>query len=366
MTNTVNAPYTTPSYAVNSKDDKFKLWACPRRVPRSEDVRIAIEYCGICHSDLHQVRNEWQNAMYPMVPGHEIVGRVVQLGEDAQKKGKFKVGDVVGVGCFVDSCRSCDACKRGLEIQFCPQVVMTYNARGKDGEPTYGGYAREVVVAYPYVLRIPDALAKPEMLPRAAPLLCAGITTFSPLRYAGVKKGSRVAVIGLGGLGHMAVRLAKAMGCEVSLFSRSESKRKDALELLKADRYVVSSDAEAMKAEAGRYDLVVDTVSAKHDVQQLLALLAPEGKLCMLGIPPVPLEIPANALVFGRKSIFGSLVGGIKETQEMLDFCGKHGVSCEVEMITPDQIDEAYKRMDRSDVKYRFVIDVNKMPESCA
>jgi uncharacterized zinc-type alcohol dehydrogenase-like protein len=363
MTNTVQSAYTTPAYAVKSHDAKFEKWACPRRAPTEDDVRIQIEYCGICHSDVHQARDEWTGSIYPMVPGHEIVGKVIQLGEQARKQGKFKEGDIVGVGCFVDSCRQCDDCKNGLAVQFCPQLVLTYNGRDKSGEPTYGGYAREIVVDYRYVLRIPQKLATPELLPRAAPLLCAGITTYSPLHYAGVKKGNKVGINGLGGLGHVAVRLAKAMGCTVVVLSRSEKKRQDAIELLKADQYLMTSDPEAMKREAGTFDLILDTVSAPHDLTVLTALLRRDGKLCLLGIPPEPFKIPAQALIYGRRSIFGSLVGGIKETQEMLDFCAKHNVVCEIEMVSPKGIDEAYERMTRSDVRYRFVID-NKQLET--
>jgi len=361
MSGAATTAYTTPAYAVKSRDAKFEKWSCPRRAPTADDVRIQIEYCGICHSDVHQARDEWTGSIYPMVPGHEIVGKVVQTGENARAKGKFKEGDIVGVGCFVDSCRACENCKNGLEVQFCPQLVMTYNGRDKAGEPTYGGYSREIVVDYRYVLRIPEKLAKPDVLPRVAPLLCAGITTYSPLHYVGVKKGMRVGIHGLGGLGHVAVRLAKAMGATVVVLSRSEKKRQDALELLKADQYLLTSDEETMKREAGTFDLILDTVSAPHELTVLTNLLRRDGKLCLLGIPPRPYVVPAQALVFGRRSIFGSLVGGIKETQEMLDFCAKHNITCEIEMVSPNQIDEAYERMTRSDVRYRFVIDIKQL-----
>ncbi|MCW5581580.1 MAG: NAD(P)-dependent alcohol dehydrogenase, partial [Luteimonas sp.] len=322
-----------------------------RRDPRPNDVVIDILYCGVCHSDIHQVRNEWGGgSLYPMVPGHEIVGTVAQVGREAKK---FKVGDVVGVGCFVDSCRTCAQCCAGEE-QFCSEgMVATYNGRERgSGAPTYGGYSTRIVVDQDYVLRIPDGMP----LDAAAPLLCAGITTYSPLRHFGAKPGDKVAVVGLGGLGHMAVKLAAAMGCEVTVFSTSESKRKDAT-ALGAHDFAATGDGGVFQSHAERFDLILDTVSAQHDYNAFLGLLKVDGTMVLLGMPS-PSPLSAFPLVWRRRKLAGSLIGGIRETQEMLDFCAAHGIASDIELIGIDMINEAYERMLRGDVRYRFVIDI--------
>jgi uncharacterized zinc-type alcohol dehydrogenase-like protein len=313
-------------------------------------VHIAIDFCGICHSDLHQVRDEWSGSKYPMVPGHEIVGHVVGVGASVTK---HKKGDVVGVGCFVDSCRECEMCKSGRE-QFCAKgMTGTYNGFERDGvTPTYGGYSTQIVVDESYVLRVPKGLP----LDRVAPLLCAGITTYSPLRHWKVTKGQRVGILGLGGLGHMGVKLAVAMGAEVTLLSTSPSKKADA-KRLGAHDFVLTNDAAAVAAHAGRFDVILDSVSAPHDLALFVGLLKAEGTHVLLGAPSQPYTLPAFALIMGRRSIAGSLIGGIAETQEMLDFCGKHEIAADVETIAIQEVDHAYDRMLKGDVRYRFVID---------
>jgi len=323
----------------------------PRREPGPDDVRIEILFCGVCHSDIHQVRGEWGEAIFPMVPGHEIVGRVTKVGAGVTK---FTVGDLAGVGCFVDSCGACDPCRRGRE-QFClAGAAFTYNGTEMDRKtPTYGGYSREVVVKERYTLKIPAGLD----LAAAAPLLCAGITTYSPLRQWKCAPRTRVGVVGLGGLGHMAVKIAAAMGAEVTMLSKSRSKEADARRL-GAHAFELTSDAAAFKKLAGHFDLLIDTISVSHDLDAHLGLLRAEGAMVILGVPPTPATIGAMSLIFGSKKLAGSMIGGIPETQEMLDFCGEKKIVADVEVIPIEKINEAYERMLKSDVRYRFVIDL--------
>ncbi|MHB1048299.1 MAG: NAD(P)-dependent alcohol dehydrogenase [Thermoanaerobaculia bacterium] len=323
-----------------------------RRDPGPKDVRIDILYCGICHSDLHTARNEWHGTTYPCIPGHEIVGRVAAVGSEV--KG-FKVGDMAGVGCLVDSCRSCSECKDDLE-QFCAKgAIFTYNSPDAHlGGMTYGGYTNVIVVDEAFVLKVPAGLDPAG----AAPLLCAGVTTYSPLRHWGAGPGKKVGVVGLGGLGHMGVKLAHAMGAHVVLFTTSAGKTADA-KRLGADEVVLSKDPEAMKAHAGSFHFILDTVAAPHDLDAYTTLLRRDGTLCLVGAPEYPHPSPTVFnLIFGRKSIAGSLIGGIKETQEMLDFCAEKGLTADIETIPVQKVNEAYERMLKSDVKYRFVIDM--------
>ncbi|WP_319457838.1 MULTISPECIES: NAD(P)-dependent alcohol dehydrogenase [unclassified Mycobacterium] len=344
MTTTVSA------YAATSATEPLSKTTIERRDVGPNDVAIDIKFAGICHSDLHTVRGEWGDVEYPMVPGHEIAGIVTDVGSDVTK---YQVGDRVGVGCFVDSCRECDNCKAGEE-QYCtnPSMTGTYNGVGRDGKPTQGGYSDAIVVDANYVLRIPDSIP----LDKAAPLLCAGITTYSPLRHWGAGPGKRVAVIGLGGLGHLGVKLAAAMGAEVAVLSQSLKKMEDGLRL-GASEYYATSDADTFKKLKGSFDLILNTVSANLDMADYLGLLKLDGTLVELGMPEHPMPVPAGALIFGRKSISGSLIGGIRETQEMLDFCAEHDVTPEIEVIEATYVNEAYERMLASDVRYRFVID---------
>jgi uncharacterized zinc-type alcohol dehydrogenase-like protein len=323
-----------------------------RRDPGPKDVRIDILYCGICHSDLHTARNEWHGTTYPCIPGHEIVGRVAAVGSEV--KG-FEVGDMAGVGCMVDSCRSCSECKEDLE-QFCAKgAVFTYNSPDAHlGGMTYGGYTNVIVVDEAFVLKVPAGLDPAG----AAPLLCAGITTYSPLRHWGAGPGKKVGVVGLGGLGHMGVKLAHAMGAHVVLFTTSAGKTADA-KRLGADEVVLSKDPEAMKTHAGSFHFILDTVAAPHDLDAYTTLLRRDGTLCLVGAPEYPHPSPTVFnLIFGRKSIAGSLIGGIRETQEMLDFCAEKGLTADIETIPVQKVNEAYERMLKSDVKYRFVIDM--------
>jgi len=317
---------------------------------------IEILYCGVCHSDLHTVRDEWGAGKYPIVPGHEIVGRVTRAGKDVSK---FKQGDLVGVGCMVDSCRECANCKDDLE-QFCLKgATFTYAGKDRvDGTPTQGGYSTQIVVDEAFVLRISDKLDPAAV----APLLCAGITTYSPLKHWKVGKGSKVGVVGLGGLGHMALKLAHAFGAQVVQFTTSPSKREDALRL-GADEVVLSNDPEQMKLHAGSFDFILDTVSAPHDLNVYLQMLKRDGTMTLVGLPETPPTIHGGALIFGRHSLAGSLIGGIAETQEMLDFCAEHGIVSDIEKIRIQDINEAYERMLKSDVKYRFVIDMASLRE---
>jgi len=339
-------------YAVRSSKDNLAPYRFERRDPRADDVVVDILFCGVCHSDIHNARNDWGGASYPMVPGHEIVGRVASVGA---KVARFKAGDLVGVGCMVDSCQHCKPCLRGLE-QYCDEgSTYTYNGIDRrDRTPTYGGYSDKIVVTDKFVLKIPEGIE----LSGAAPLLCAGITTWSPLRRWKVGPGSNVAVVGLGGLGHMGLKLAKALGAEVALFSRSPGKEADARRL-GADKVVISTDAAEMAEVGGRFDLIIDTVPTIHDVNPYLPTLALDGTLVLVGylgdLNPMLNTIP---MIMGRKSVAGSLIGGIAETQELLDFCGKHGIASDVEVIRMQEINEAFERMLKSDVKYRFVIDM--------
>jgi uncharacterized zinc-type alcohol dehydrogenase-like protein len=321
-----------------------------RREPGPRDVVLEILFCGVCHSDIHQARDEWSGALFPMVPGHEIIGRVAGLGGEVTK---FQVGDLAGVGCLVDSCRACAPCAEDL-AQFCEQVpAFTYNGTEMDRRtPTYGGYSTQIVVDERYALRIPAGLDPAA----AAPLLCAGITTYSPLRQGGCKPGDRVGVVGLGGLGHMAVKLAASMGAEVTVLSTSAGKEADARRLGAAD-FVVTRGA-ALERLAGRLDLLIDTVSAPHDYNLSLRLLRPRGAMFIVGAPNQPASINPFALILGGKRLVGSLIGGIAETQEMLDHCARHGIVSDIELIPIQQINEAYERVLRSDVRYRFVIDI--------
>ncbi|HYJ82275.1 MAG TPA: NAD(P)-dependent alcohol dehydrogenase [Allosphingosinicella sp.] len=343
---------TTNAYGAYAADKPLEPIAIERRAPGPRDVQIEIAYCGVCHSDLHTVRSEWGGTLYPCVPGHEIVGHVSAVGAEVSG---FAVGDTVGVGCLVDSCQRCAACDEGLE-QYCTNgFVGTYNGPTQDPPGhTLGGYSQRIVVDEKFVLRI----RHPEdQLAAVAPLLCAGITTWSPLRHWKAGPGKKVGIVGIGGLGHMGIKLAHALGAHVVAFTTSESKRRDALDL-GADEVVVSRDAGQMAAHAGSFDFILDTVAASHDLDAFTALLKRDGTLCLVGVPEHPHPSPSvGMLIFGRKSIAGSLIGGIAETQEMLDFCAEHGIVSEIETIPVQKIDEAYDRMQRSDVKYRFVID---------
>jgi uncharacterized zinc-type alcohol dehydrogenase-like protein len=344
------------AFGAFAADQPLASLAIERREPGPRDVAIDILYCGVCHSDLHFVRGEWGNQTWPIVPGHEIVGRVGAVGAEVEG---FAVGDLAGVGCMVDSCRTCSACAEDLE-QFCENGnTLTYGSpEPQTGGVTQGGYSTAIVVDQDFCLRVsPDV-----DLAATAPLLCAGITTYSPLRHWNVGLDSRVGVVGLGGLGHMAVKIAKAMGAEVTLFTTTPGKAEDA-KALGADHVVISKDPEQMKSVAGTLDLILDSVAAPHDLDAYFATLAREGALVLLGVPPQPHPSPSVAnFIRGRRSLSGSLIGGIAETQEMLDFCAEHGVTADVEMISMDQIDEAYDRMESSDVKFRFVIDMESMP----
>jgi uncharacterized zinc-type alcohol dehydrogenase-like protein len=342
----------TKGYAATSADTPLAPFAFERRTPGDRDVHVTIDFCGICHSDIHSARNEWQGTEYPFVPGHEIVGRVVKVGKDVKR---FREGQRVGVGCFVNSCRTCAECKAGHENYCQVGMVMTYGSIDRDLTPTRGGYSRDIVVDEHFVLAIPDGLDPAG----AAPLLCAGITTYSPLRRVGLAKGSRVGIMGLGGLGHMGVKLAASFGAQVTVFSRSPEKEADAKKLGAHD-FVLTNKPGALDALAGRYDAILDTVSAKHDLSPAVNALTLHGTLILVGASPDNLEVNPFPLIMGNRTIVGSLVGGIAETQEMLDHCGKHGITSDIEMITPDQINAAFERTVRGDVKYRFVIDCTK------
>lgn len=344
---------TVKAYAAKSAGATLAPFSFDRRTPKDTDVCIDILYCGICHSDIHAVKNEWGGGHYPLVPGHEVVGKVTRVGE---KVSKFCVGDIVGVGCYVDSCRTCIHCKDGLE-QLCLSALFTYNSFREGAKtPTYGGYSTHVVVDENYVLRIPDSLS----LERAAPLLCAGITTYSPLANLGVQKGWRIAVCGLGGLGHMAVKIAASMGASVSVLSTSPNKAQDA-KRLGAHEFYATSDSETFTKLAGSFDAILDTISATHDMDAYLSLLKRDGTLTLVGLPGEPLSVHPFSLVRHRKKLTGSLIGGIAQTQEMLDYCGKHHIMPDVEIIPMQSVNEAYARVLKSDVRYRFVIDMQSL-----
>ncbi len=344
----------THGYAVSAPDAKFEPFSFERREPEAKDVLIEILYCGICHSDIHQAKGEWGNSIYPMVPGHEIVGRITKVGAEVTK---FKEGDIAGVGCFVDSCRTCENCEDGFE-QFCKvHLSATYNSTEMDKmTPTYGGYSNRIVVDEDYALKISPELE----LYAVAPLLCAGITTYSPLKRFNVGAGKKVGIVGLGGLGHIGVKIAASMGAQVTVFSTSPSKEADARKL-GAHNFVVSRDEEAMKALAGQYDFILDTVSAAHDLNAYLNLLGREGAMVIVGIPDKPAEVYAFSLCGNNRTLAGSMIGGIAETQEMLDYCAEHNIVSDVEIIPIQKIEEAYERTIKADVRYRFVIDLKTL-----
>ena len=342
---------STKAYAAQTAQSPLAPYQIQRRDPTDDDVAIDILFCGVCHSDLHQARDEWHNSIYPVVPGHEIVGRVVKVGKNVTK---FKAGDFAAVGCMVDSCRVCVNCKRGLE-QFCVKFpILTYNGPDKhSGGITYGGYSENIVVDQAFVLKVSEKLD----LPATAPLLCAGITTWSPLRHWKVSAGQKVGIVGLGGLGHMGVKFAHALGAHVVVFTTTPGKTADALRL-GADEVVVSKNTEEMQKHAGSFDFILDAVSADHDINAYLRLLTLDGTLTLVGAPEKPLPISAFDLLLGRRQFAGSIIGGIAETQEMLDFCAEHGIVSDIEMIGIQDVDAAYDRLLKSDVKYRFVIDM--------
>ncbi|MDR2871267.1 MAG: NAD(P)-dependent alcohol dehydrogenase [Xanthomonadaceae bacterium] len=341
----------TAAYAALTAKASLAPYTIDRREPGPHEISIDILYCGVCHSDLHQVCDEWGGAIFPMVPGHEIVGKVAKIGAGVSK---YNVGDSVGVGCFVDSCRECEQCKMGEE-QYCEQgMTPTYNGYEHGTQvPTYGGYSTRITVHEDYVLRIPESIP----LDRAAPLLCAGITTYSPLRHYGLKAGDRLGVVGLGGLGHMAVKFSRALSAEVTVLSTSEAKREAAMQL-GAHAFTVVRDKAAFKALSKRFDFIIDTVSAPHDYNLYLSLLRTDGTMVLLGIPERPAPVAAGALIMQRRKLGGSLIGGIRETQEMLDFCAEHGIASDIELIDAGYINDAYERMLKGDVHYRFVIDI--------
>ena len=344
--------YKAEAYSAASASSLLAPTTIPRRDPGEHDVQIEILFCGICHSDLHQVRNEWSGipTVYPCVPGHEIIGRVTKVGSEVTR---FKPGDLAAVGCLVDSDGNCQECQAGLE-QFCPHMTLTYNSPDVHlGGVTYGGYSDSIVVKEHFVLRVPSNLN----LAGAAPLLCAGITTYSPLRHWGVTKGKKVGVVGLGGLGHMAIKFAHAFGAHVVVFTTSANKKEDALRL-GADDVVISRNTDEMSKHKGSFDFVLDAVSAEHNINAFIQLLGRDGNITLVGAPDKPLSVSAFSLLLNRRSLSGSLIGSIAETQEMLDFCGKHNITADVEVIPIQKVNEAYERMSRADVKYRFSIDM--------
>lgn len=350
---------TAKAYSAASASAPLSPARIPRRELTDHDVRIEILFCGVCHSDVHQVRNEWSSVMptvYPIVPGHEIVGRVTQVGSSVTM---HKPGDLVGVGCLVDSDGTCPRCREGVE-QLCANMTLTYNSPDKHlGGVTYGGYSESIVVRDHFVLRIPENLN----LAGVAPLLCAGITTYSPLKRGGVAAGQKVGIVGLGGLGHMGVKFAHAFGARTVVFTTSPGKKEDALRL-GADEVVVSKNAQEMLAHAGTFDFILDTVSAEHDINAYLNLLKHDGTLTLVGAPEKPMQVSAFALLFGRRKLAGSIIGSIAETQEMLDFCGRHNITADVEVIPIQRVNEAYERLLKADVKYRFSIDMASLKSS--
>ena len=345
--------YSAKAYSATGPTAALAPAVIQRREPGDDDVQIEILFCGICHSDLHTVRGEWAGTVYPCVPGHEVVGRVTKVGSGVSK---FKAGDIAAVGCLVDSDGKCKNCRADLE-QYCPEVTFTYNSPDKHlGGMTYGGYSESIVVKQDFVLRVPPNL-KPAA---AAPLLCAGITTYSPMRHWKVGKGKKVGVIGLGGLGHMAIKFAHALGAQVVVFTTSSNKEADAVRL-GADEVVIAKNKEQFRKHAGSFDFIIDTVSGEHDIDAYIQLLGRDGNITIVGAPPKPHSISASSLISGRRSLSGSLIGGIAETQEMLDFCGKHNITADVEVIPIQKVNEAYERMLKSDVKYRFSIDMSSL-----
>ena len=345
----------THGYAALDAKSPLVPFSFERRDLLSDDVSIEILYCGVCHSDVHQVRNEWANSTYPIVPGHEIVGRVTAVGKDVKN---FKVGDYAGVGCMIDSCKTCTECEQNLE-QYCTKSVFTYNTLDKHtGKSNFGGYSKQIVVNKHFVLHVLNKMSDHKKLAAVAPLLCAGITTYSPMRHWKVGKGQKVGVVGLGGLGHMAVKWSHALGAKTVLFTTSPDKAADALRM-GANEVVISKNADEMKQHASSFDFIINTVAAPHDLNQFLQLLKRDGTMCMIGVPdhPHPPVDTAN-LIYQRRSLAGSLIGGIKETQEMLDFAAKHDIVCDIELIAIADINKAYDRMVKGDVRYRFVIDM--------
>jgi alcohol dehydrogenase (NADP+) len=341
------------AYAAQNASELIAPFHLERRAVGPHDVQIEILYCGVCHSDIHQVRNEWGGSIFPMVPGHEIVGKIISVGDHVKN---FKVGELAGVGCFVDSCRTCPSCLANEE-QYCDNgMVGTYNAKDKEGNPTYGGYSTQIVVDEKYTLHLAENLP----LEGVAPLLCAGITTYSPLRHWNIGKGHKVAVVGLGGLGHMGVKFAASFGAEVTVLSTSKSKEQDARKL-GAHHFEVTSEPETFQKLGGQFDFILNTISAQHDYNQYLSLLKLNGTMVLVGVPPQPETVHAFSLIGKRRSLAGSLIGGIKETQEMLDYCAEHNIVSDVEVIGASYINEAYERVLKSDVKYRFVIDIASM-----
>lgn len=358
--------FTTKAYAKHGPKDPLVPYTLERRLPGDEDVRFEVKYAGICHSDIHTGRDEWGPAIYPLVPGHELGGVVTAVGKNVRG---FKVGDTVGVGCMVDSCRHCRYCRSGDE-QYCAGggMVGTYNSRekyphcpghveGGDSRPTYGGYSQDMVVNYRFALHIPDNLD----LAAATPLLCAGITVYSPMIYYGLNPHQKFAIAGLGGLAHVAVKFALAMGCHVTVISRGTKKKQHAIEELKAHAFIDSTNPEEMKAATGTIDFIIDTIACKHDLVSYMNLLAPSGKMILVGGVPEPMEVSSFGLLLGRKTLAGSLIGGVRETQDMLDFAGLHNITCDIELIKADYINEAWDRCVAADVKYRFVIDNSTM-----
>ncbi len=340
-------------YAAQTASTPLEPFSFERKAMTDSQVLIEILYCGICHSDIHQARNEWGGSIFPMVPGHEIVGRVAKVGS---RVSSFKVGDLAGVGCFIDSCRTCTSCRKGVE-QYCEKgITGTYNSRYSDGSPTYGGYSNLIAVDEKYTLHVPQNL---ELL-GVAPLLCAGITTYSPLRHWKVGPGHRLGVIGLGGLGHMAVKFGASFGAEVTVFSTSSSKAKDAARL-GAHHFVATREPDSLAPLANSFDFLLNTVSAPHDINAYMQLLKLDGTMIIVGVPPESTTLSAFSLIGKRRSIGGSLIGGIRETQEMLDYCGKHSITSDVETISAKEINAAYERMIRADVKYRFVLDTSTL-----
>ncbi|MDO7876390.1 NAD(P)-dependent alcohol dehydrogenase [Hymenobacter sp. ASUV-10] len=338
------------AYAAQSPTTDLAPWTLERRPVGPHDVQIDIHYCGVCHSDLHQIRNEWFPGIFPMVPGHEIVGRITQVGDHVRN---FKVGELAGVGCLVDSCQECANCEADLEQYCLDGNTQTYNNLDRQGRPTYGGYSTSIVVREEFVLHVSDKLN----LAAVAPLLCAGITTYSPLRHWNIGPGHKVAVVGLGGLGHMAVKFAVAFGAEVTVLSTSPSKEADA-KALGAHHFVATSDKDQTKAVRGSFDFILDTVSAEHDMNMYLSLLKTDGSLVLVGVPTEPLKVQPFSIIGGRKTLAGSSIGGIKETQEMLDFCAEHNITSDIELIDIKDVTAAYERMVKGDVRYRFVIDI--------
>lgn len=344
---------TTKGYAAQNPEADLAPWNFERREVGPHDVQIEILYCGVCHSDLHQIKNDWFPGLFPMVPGHEIVGRIVKVGDHVKN---FKLDELAGVGCMVDSCQVCENCQQDLEQYCLDGNTQTYNNKGRDGVPTYGGYSNNIVVREEFVLHVSEKLD----LAATAPLLCAGITTYSPLKHWKVGKGHKLAVLGLGGLGHMAVKFGVAFGAEVTVLSTSASKEQAAKDL-GAHNFVVTSDPAQVKAVKGKFDFILDTVSAEHDMNMYLSLLRTDGVHICVGVPSVPHQIEPFALLGGRKSVAGSGIGGIKETQEMLDFCAENNIVSEIEIIDIKNISEAYERMLKGDVRYRFVIDIKTL-----